>query len=169
VPKYYFTQLASRPLVLSGKPYRFLICSQMAGRSSGVYMAESEEEIRVMDDAVRARRGVKEIGAEEYEELKKKATRQMQSVKSGGSKPKLVFSPKTPPLRLAENAPGVASEAKKAAEEAMLVAPPVTTLINVEKVGSPRPFSTSDTKVSRAVKRADRAKVRLVQPSVDQT
>lgn len=57
---------------MGGREFRFLICSQMAGRAAGVYEATDALDIQLLDEAVRARRGIKEIGAEEFAELKKR-------------------------------------------------------------------------------------------------
>jgi hypothetical protein len=166
--KYYFTQLASRPMTLSGKQYRFLICEQVSGRSCGVYEAQDENEERVLDDAVRAKRGVREISPEAYEELKKKATRTIQSPKSAGFRPRLARAPILPPLGMQEKTGVVGVASKKGdGEETLITKPKIAELIKIERVNSPKPFSGSETKIKRSSERADRAKIRVARPSVD--
>lgn len=170
--KSYFSQLASRPLTFSGKSFRFLICSKMAGRSAGIYQTEDPEEIKILDAAVAGRRGIREITEPEAEELKKKATRTLQSPKSGGFKPRLGRSPISPPLKLSEeNADGAASGRKnEPPDETLLTKPESSNLIRIERVNPPKPFSGSDTKVERAASRAKHvknAKIRVVQPAID--
>lgn len=162
--RHYFTQLAARPLVFSGRTFRFLICAQNAGRAVGVYATEDAAEINVLDAAVAARRGIKAIEVDEYEGLKKKATIALQSVKSGGSRPKLARPPE-----LAMEKAGVvgAASGKNNDEEGMLTRPPAEKLIRLQKVASPKPFSGSEIKTKRASERASAAKIRVARPSVD--
>jgi hypothetical protein len=170
--KFYFSQLAARPLVFSGRTFRFLICSKMSGRHAGVYMTEDAEEIKVLDGAVAGKRGIQEIGESDYEDLKKKATLTLQSPKSAGSKPRVAHSPKVPPLQLSEGSARGAESGKNADadhedDQSLISKPAVETLIRVERVASPKPFGNSERAVAKAVRRADAAKIRSVQKAVD--
>lgn len=166
MPKHYFTSLASRPMKLSGKDFRFAICSIAGGRASGVYEATDPAEIAILDAAVSGRRGVQEIGADEFETLKKKASQTRQSVSSNGSKPpRVVLIPLLPEIAIEGkgSAPSAASEAGKSrnGEDNLLAQPSISSLIRVKKVNPPRPFAASEQKTRKAADRADRAKVRV--------
>lgn len=151
---------------MGGREFRFLICSQMAGRAAGVYEATDPVDIQLLDDAVRARRGIKEIGAEEFAELKKKVTRTPQSLKSGAFRPKPV--PSIPPMELAVEKAGVAfaagSSPKGASpnnEEQLAVgAPPVRDLIREQRVNPPKPFAAADEKAVKSAQRAERKRAK---------
>jgi hypothetical protein len=166
VAKYFFTSLANRPMTLSGRIFRFDVCSIQGGKAAGVYEATDAEEIKVLEEAVAARRGVKEIGEAEFELLKKKLTLTPPSRSSNVSRPRVVRIPTLPEVSMEAKigVPSAASGASKPGvnpEENLLVAPPISKLVRVERVNPPRPFATADQKVVKASKRAARAKVRV--------
>jgi hypothetical protein len=177
--KYYFTSLARRPMTLSGHVFKFLVCSAAGGSAAGVLEATDPVAIQVLDDAVRAKRGVKEISAEEFEELKKKGSVTPQRVNSNGYQPRVIQPPILPQLAVEERA-GVPSAGKPSAaqqgdifsgpggkpmSEAEKNRPSIGNLLRVGKVNPPKPFAASEGKTRKAAARADRAKIRVVRPA----
>ena len=169
--KFYFTTLAARPLTFSGRVFKFLVCGISSGRACGVYKAEDPAEIAVLDDAVRGKRGIKEVSPEEGAELEKK-TAQIQTFASGReSGPRVVQPPILPQLAV-ESAPGVPANGRPTGttpNENLLSGPThrpsIVDLLRQGKVNPPRPFAQSDAKVKKASARADRAKIRVARPS----
>lgn len=168
MPKFYFTSIANRPMRLSGFTFRFEICSLHGGKAAGIYAAEREDEQAVLDDAVRGRRGVKEIGAEEYAELKKKLSQTPPSKPSNVFRPRVVQIPTLPEVAIEERAGVVRSADSGAAgkpavnpEENLLAQPPISKLVRLERVNPPAPFAQATNKAVKAAQRADRAKIRV--------
>lgn len=177
--KYYFSSLVRRPLTLSGQVFRFLICSVAGGSAAGVFATDDPTQIAILDDAVRGRRGVKEIGEAEFEDLKKKGSTTPQRVNSNGYKPKVIQPPILPPLAVEERA-GVPSAGRASTKEAGDIfsgpggrpmseaernRPSIGNLLKIGRVNPPKPFAASDAKMKKSVKRADRAKIRVVRPA----
>lgn len=177
--RYYFTSLANRPMTLSGKVFKFTICGLSSGRACGVYKTEDPGEIAVLDDAVRGRRGVKEIGEAEYIESEKKTAQIRSSLSLKGYAPRVVQPPILPALAV-EAVPGVPAEMRPSApqkgdifsgpggkpmSEAERNRPSIANLLRVGKVNPPKPFAASEGKVRKAAARADRAKIRVVRPA----
>lgn len=159
-------------MTLSGRVFKFLVCGFSSGKAAGVYEATDESEISVLSDAVRARRGVSEISAEEFEKAKKKISLTHSSSNSNVSTPRVIRIPQLPALAV-EAAPGVASTGRLAdgTQRPPLDLPPspapsIASLLNVRKVNPPRPFAGSDVKVDRAAKRGERAKIRVARANV---
>lgn len=171
MPKYYFSTLVRRPLTFSGRQFTFFVTSVRGGSASGIYEATSEEEIAVLDDAVRGRRGVQEIGAEEFEELKKKATRTPQRANSNGSPPRIARPQIQPPVAMEEKAGVPSAESAKAKPTGKDVfsgpggtphaAPSIKSLLKTSRVTPPRPFSQADAKIQKAAKRASNKAARV--------
>lgn len=168
--RFYFTTLASHPLTFSGHVFKFTVVGLSGGRPSGVYEAEDPQEILILDDVVRARRGVSAMSAEDYEKAKKKASLTPSSSNTTVTQPRVVRPAITPELGMGEKV-GVLSAATKpigsgpedsAFRTSLDVRPKPSTLIRIARVNPPKPFTASDTKVKRASTRADRAKVRMV-------
>lgn len=163
--RYFFTPLAGRPLTLSGHVFKFMVIGISGGKASGVYEAKTDEEIAILSDAVRARRGIAEISLEEWEKSVKK-TAQIRSFRSSnGSSPHVVQIPLLP-QSMVEAAPGVASAglrsdgSQKPAEE-LPPSPSIGSLLRIAKVHPPKPFAASDEKTKKSSVRADRAKIRV--------
>lgn len=166
--KYYFTTLASRPLTFSGTVFRFLICSQIAGRASGVYESQNDNETAILDAAVAARRGVSAIGQEEFEAQKKRVQTMPQSVRLGVSPPRPVQPPK--PVELAMGKAGVPSAglpAKQNDETSLAKAPAIRDLIRERKVNPPQPFTSAAQKTKKASDRATTKAARVVRRSIE--
>ena len=175
--KFYFTSLARRPMTLSGHVFKFLVCSVAGGSAAGVLEATDPVAIQVLDDAVRSKRGVREISVEEFDELKKKGSVTPQRLNSTGYRPRVIQPPILPPLAVEERA-GVPSAGRpaptgdlfsgpggKPMSEAERNRPSIANLLRVGKVNPPKPFAASEGKVRKAAARADRAKIRVVRPS----
>lgn len=165
--KAYFTTLAARPMAISGRQFKFTISSLASGRAAGYFETSDPTEIAILDDAVRGRRGVREISLEELENLKK--NRETQPLRNSNvSSPRVVRIPTLPdlPVEGRGSAASAASGASKPGESlfsgpAPTSPPPTKSLINVERVNPPKPFAQADQKARKASERADRAKVRV--------
>lgn len=169
--KFYFTSLGARPMRISGRVITFTVCSISGGRAAGVYEATDDEEIAVLDDAVRGRRGVKEIGEEEFTELKKKATATRPLKSSNVSSPRVVRIPTLPEMAVEARAgvpsAGLRSDGSQRALEDLPPSPSIASLLRTARVNPPKPFAASDEKTRKSSDRADRAKVRVSRKSVD--
>lgn len=172
--KFYATSLAARPLVMSGKTFKFEITGISAGRAFGVLKTEAADEISILDAAVAARRGVKEIDEAEYAnalEAKKKAGH---SLSSNGSKPppRVAHTPKLLPDLAVEGKGSAASagqrqgDVKSPTEVDTEAKPKVKDLIRIERVNPPQPFARSNEKVVKASKRASSKAARLIRQAV---
>jgi hypothetical protein len=158
--KFYFTTVAARPLTFQNRKFSFLVCSTAGGRANGVFATEDAGEQAVLDAAVQSRRGVKEIGADEYEQLKKKATKMPASSNFGGFKPRIVQPPILPQMAVEGRAaaPHAGQPAAKPVAETLPPSPTIGSLVKTQKVASPKPFANSEKKTKQA---ADRAKIRV--------
>ncbi len=168
--RFYFTSLAARPMTLSGHVFKFLVCSLSSGKAVGIYEATDPGEIAVLDDAVRARRGVSEISAEDAEKLKKKVSQTPISVSSRGSSPPHVVRIPLLPQLAVEAADGVASTGRNpdGTQRPREVLPPAPaplpspdSLLHIQRVNSPKPFMAAESKTKKAAARAGKAKIRV--------
>lgn len=175
-PKYYFTTMARKPMTLSGRVITFTVSSLSGGRAAGVFKATEPADILVLDDAVRGRRGVSEITQADYEAAEKKKSQTRSSVNSAGFQPRVVQMPTLPdlPLNRAKGALS-ADDAKKVAQsqENLFTGethtqPTIASLLRVKRLNPPKPFAEADGKTDRAIKRADRAKVRVARKAEGQ-
>lgn len=169
--KHYFTSIAGRPMTISGYTIKFLICSLQGGKAVGVYETSDPGEIAALDAAVAGRRGVRAISAEEFEASKKKAQMTRPSWNSSGFRgPRVIRVPTLPEMSVEPRA-GVPSAGSrgddKNGDQNLLVAPPISKLVRIERVNPPRPFGVSDQKTQKASARADRAKVRVARRPAD--
>lgn len=163
--KYYFTSLARKPMVLSGRTITFLPFSVSIGKVSGVFKAEDPADIQVLDDAVRGRRGVSEISEVEYLEAEKKTAKIPPSLNTSGLKPRVVKIPTLPEAAVSDK-PGNAARSADQSDETLFTGPaPVklasADLVKIGKVNPPKPFAGSEDKTRKASNRADRAKIRV--------
>ena len=170
--KFYFSTLVRRPLTLSGRVFTFEICSISGGSASGVYATDNPDEIVVLDDAARGRRGVSEITEAVYAESLEKKKRTPRSSNTSVSPQRLARPSIAPPISVDEKT-GVlsAAEPKPAADQTAFTGdiptrPTIENLIRIKRLSPPKPFAESDAKVAKASKRADRAKVRVARASV---
>lgn len=170
--KFYFSSLARRPMTLSGHVIKFLISGIAGGSASGVYATEHPEEIKVLDDAVRGRRGVSEITEEAFEEARKKAQPTRSSSNSKDSPSRLARPAITPPLSVAEKTAVDSAGAKLPKSRDTLftgdthTTPSIASLLRVKVLNPPKPFAEADAKTTKASARAARAKVRVARASV---
>lgn len=162
--RFYFSTLAARPMTLSGRTFRFTICSVMSGRANGVYEATDDAEIAVLSQAVANRRGVQEISEEQFAALKKKASQTPQLANSRGSKPpRVIRIPLLPEMTVAPKSPAKDADFAGAVDahgnrvsnpDEPDSAPNIADLIQVQRVNPPKPFSDSDSKVRKSAARA---------------
>lgn len=167
--KFYFTSLARRPLTLSGRVFKFSVFSLSGGSASGVYEATDPEEIRILDEAVAGRRGVRAMSEEEGANAKKKATPTLRFANSTVSKARIIQPPILPQLSVEQKA-GVPYAGKPQGtnpEENMLSSPSanrpsIGNLLRLGKVNPPKPFATAEDKTKKSAARAERAKIRVI-------
>lgn len=161
-------------MTLSGRVFKFNVCSLSAGRACGVFKAESESDIAILADAVRSKRGVSEIDEAQYLEAEKKSSQTQSLLSLKGYAPRVVQPPILPALAV-EAVPGVASDGRTpvtpktdlfsgpggrpTAAEANR--PSIANLLKIGKVNPPKTFAESKDKVRKSSARADRAKIRV--------
>jgi hypothetical protein len=170
--KFYFSSLVRRPMTLSGHVIKFMISSIAGGSAAGVYETENPDEIKVLDDAVRSRRGVSEIDETEFEAQKKRASPTRSSSSSKDTPSRLARPAITPPLSVAEKTAAAPAGAKPAPSQDTLftgdthTTPSIASLLRVKVLNPPKPFAEADAKTTKASARAARAKVRVARASV---
>lgn len=93
--KFYYSDMASRPLVIDGHEYKFDPAGIIAGRMTGSLAVENPDDIARLDRAVANRAGVREIPRSDYDILqaKKKAIPISASSSNLSRQPPIVVPP----------------------------------------------------------------------------
>lgn len=159
-------------MTLSGRVFKFTVCSVMSGRASGFYETKDADEESILDAAVAGKRGVSLMSESDAVMAKKKASQIQQSSNFNGSSPRVVQIPLLPQLAV-EAADGVASTgiradgSQKPREELPPApAPSIGSLLKIERINPPKPFANSEAKIKRSADRGDKAKIRLIRKHV---
>jgi hypothetical protein len=142
MPRYFYSQLAQRPLVANGISFEFHKTGILGGNICGVYATQSPQEEEALALAVSQRLGVEEISAADYEQqmAQKKTTLT--------SSPYLTLRPvhqaaQGPSLSMAEDKQGVQS-AENAAPKSSDKPKDVVPASEMDSLKATEPVSSPD-------------------------
>lgn len=110
MPRYFYSELANRPLVGSNVNIVFQRTAIIGSNICGIYASDNRDELAVLDGAISQRAGVIEIGKDEYDQqvAQKKTTHNSLPSSTSNPEPKVAHQP---PIQVTARA-GVESAGK---------------------------------------------------------